>query len=93
MPHLGDDLKAIADPKKGLAKLSAIVCRVHLNEANQHVLDRPLARQRLLDPVASDCKVRVGVTGLPCVTCEANFAFDSGALIYCSTCVSVCEDG
>jgi hypothetical protein len=55
--------------------------RVHLSEPEQCLLDGPLPRDALLDPVAGDCKVCVGIAGLPCVTCQANFAFHRGALM------------
>ena len=68
---------------------------VHLNEPEKTSFNGPFARQALLNPVASHCKVSIGVAGLPCIAYEADVAFDSGALTQwrCHNGVSVNRNG
>jgi hypothetical protein len=56
------------------------------------MLNGPLPGHALLNPVASDRKVRVGIAGLPCVACQADFPFDCGALVVVSQCRTVSVD-
>ena len=60
--------------------MCAIMGCVHLNKPKQTGLNGPLSGQALLNPVASHCKVRISVAGLPHIAREADFTFDSGAL-------------
>ena len=52
---------------------------VHARETDDRGLKLPLRRCDL-DPMSSDRKVRVSVTGLPRVASQRNFAFGSGSL-------------
>ena len=44
-----------------------------MNKAKQGLLNRPLPRHTLFDPVASDGKISVSIASLPCLTCQADF--------------------
>jgi hypothetical protein len=61
--------------------MSSAVRTVHLCEPEQRVLQSPLARSTLLNPVPSNSKVCIGVVGLPRVTGETDFTYHSGALV------------
>ena len=78
--YLGNNSETIANLVQCLTQTRAIMGRVHLDKPKQCSLSGPLASHALLDPMASHCKVCIRVAGLPCITREADFAFDGGAL-------------
>ena len=53
---------------------------IHKGEAENRVLQLPVARRRLLDPMSSDREVRILVTRLPSVTGDANLPLYSATL-------------
>jgi hypothetical protein len=75
-----NDFKPVADLEKHVSKTTSVVSTVHLHKTEQRMLQGPLARSTLLDPVPCDSKIRVSVICLPCVTCEADFPANSRAL-------------
>jgi hypothetical protein len=62
-----------ADPfesfEKGLTQPLTVVCIVKTREAKKGALGFPLRWCRLLDPMASNRKIAIGIAGLPRVTC------------------------
>jgi hypothetical protein len=61
--------------------MSSTVRTVHLCEPKQHVLQSPLTRSTLLNPVPGNSEVCIGVVGLPHVAGETDFTYHSGALV------------
>jgi hypothetical protein len=57
------------------------VSSVHLNEAEQRLLDGPVHGCAFFDPVAGDCEIGIGIVSLPCIASQADFAANGGALI------------
>ena len=78
--YLGNNSETIANLVQCLTQTRVIMGCVHLDKPKQCSLSGPLAGHALLDPMASHCKVCIRVAGLPRITREADFAFDSGAL-------------
>ena len=78
--YLGHDVEAVAHLIKCLAKTHPVVSRIHLNEAKQGLLNRPLPRHTLFDPVAGDGKISASIASLPCFTCQADFTSHGGTL-------------
>ena len=72
--------EAVTDLVKCLSKPCVAVRHVQLDETEQRVLFSPLPNSTLLDPVAGDCEVSVGVINLPCIACQADFAAHGRAL-------------
>jgi hypothetical protein len=79
--HFVNDLKPVADLVKYLSQTTSVVRTIHLCETEQRMLQGPLARSMLLDPVPCDGKIRVSVIRLPRIASQADFPANSGALM------------
>ena len=62
--------------------MSPTVGAVHLCEPEQGVLQSPLTKCMLLNPMACNGKVCISVVCLPGITSEADSPSDSRALVY-----------
>ena len=66
--------------EEGLTQPLTVVSIIKPCEAEKAALDLPLCRRWFLDPMASYCKVTIGIASLPGITCHINFANDCWTL-------------
>jgi hypothetical protein len=78
--HPMDYAKSIEYTKEHLPQTCPAMRTIHLSKAEQRVLQGPLARHMLHDPMACHSKIRISVARLPCVASHADLTNDGRAL-------------